>query len=116
MISDGAAVTSRLSEPELASALARRYREGRLTVLERDRLMEAMERDVASLHVVEISAEVSALACRLLLHHKLRAGDALHLASALVVAGRLDLRLRFVAFDENLNEAAEREGLEVPTL
>lgn len=50
--------------------------------------MNLMERDIASLNVVEISAEVSALACRLLMKHKLPAGDALHLASALLVNSR----------------------------
>jgi predicted nucleic acid-binding protein len=116
LISEGISITSRLSAPEIASALARRHREGDLKTTDRDRLMNLMERDIASLNVVEISAEVSALACRLLMKHKLPAGDALHLASALLVTGRADVGCQFIAFDANLNDAAKQEGLEVLTL
>ena len=111
---DGIAATGRLSEPEMASALARRQREGSFALAERNRLLEAMQQDMASLYVVEISPEVSALACRLLMRHKLRAGDSLHLASALILAERSSLKVQFVGFDEDLNEAARQEGLEFP--
>ena len=111
---DGIAATGRLSEHEMASALARRQREGSFALAERNRLLEAMQQDMASLYVVEISPEVSALACRLLMRHKLRAGDSLHLASALILAERSSLKVQFVGFDEDLNEAARQEGLEFP--
>jgi predicted nucleic acid-binding protein len=113
LLSDGFSVTGRLSEPEIASALTRRHRESALTIEERDQLMRVMQRDLASLYVVEISPEVSALACSLLMRHKLRAGDAIHLASALFLASKSDLKVQFVAFDETLNEAAKKEGLEI---
>jgi predicted nucleic acid-binding protein len=116
LISDETAITGRLSEPEVASALARRHREGKLSLTERDRLLEAMQQDMASLYVAEISPEVSSLACRLLMRHKLRAGDSLHLASALILASRTNLTVQFVGFDEALNEAARQEGLELPVL
>jgi len=114
LLSDGIAVTCRLSESEIASALARRQREGNLSVAARDRLVEIMQKDMASLYVVEVTAEVSALACRLLRSHKLRAADALHLASALTVAVRPDLKVQFVSFDQAQNEAAGREGFDLP--
>jgi predicted nucleic acid-binding protein len=114
LLSDGVAVTCRLSEAEIASALARRQREGVLSAALRDRLLSSMQRDLASLYVVEVSPEVSALACRLLMRHKLRASDALHLASALVLSGRAGLTVQFVCYDQALNEAALKEGLELP--
>lgn len=114
LLSDGIAVTCRQSEAEIASALARRRREGVLTAAVRDRLLASMQRDMASLYVVEVSPEVSAHACRLLMRHKLRAGDALHLASALVLLGRSDITVQFVAYDQALNEAALKEGFELP--
>jgi len=113
LLLDGIAVTSRLSESEIASALARRQREGDLTLKERDQLLTIMRRDLASLYVVEISPDLSGLACDLLMRHQLPAGDAFHLASALVLKTRFDLKVRFIAFDETLNGAATREGLEI---
>jgi hypothetical protein len=50
------------------------------------------------------------------MRHKLRAGDSLHLASALILASRTNLTVQFVGFDEDLNEAARQEGLELPVL
>ena len=114
LLSDGIAVTCRLSESEIASALARRQREGSLSKAARDRLLEVMRKDMASLYVVEDSSEVSGLACALLMRHKLRAADALHLASALMLAGWSGLRVQFVGYDQAQNEAAGREGLDRP--
>ena len=116
LLAESTAVTGRLSESELASALARRHREGSLTLTDRDRLLDIMLRDMDSLYVVEISSEVSELACRLLMQHRLRAGDALHLASALTLAARTNLNVQFVAFDAALNEAAKKERLEIPVI
>ena len=115
LLSGGIALTSRLSQPEIASALARRYRDGDLTIRECSRSLKAVQQDMASLYVVEISPELSAFACRLLLRHKLRASDSLHLASALLPSSRANLKVQFVGFDCNLNEAAKQEGLQVPT-
>lgn len=108
------AVTCRLTEAEIASALARRRREGVLTEAVRDRLLAYMRRDMASLYVVELSPEVSDIACHLLMRHMLRAGDALQLASALAISGRSGHKVQFVAFDQALNEAALKEGFELP--
>ncbi len=116
LISSEISATSRLTASEIASALARRTREGVLKTSERDRLMKVMARDMLSLYVVEISADVSELACDLLMNHKLRSADALHLASSLLIRNRAEVDCQFIAFDANLNGAAELEGLEVPNL
>jgi len=113
LLLQGLSTTSRISEAELASALARRHREGRLAKEQRDLLLSAMERDMGSLYVIEVLPEVSSLACRLLVNHSLRAADALHLASALMLAKRAEQGVMFVAFDKHLNEAAGLEELEV---
>ncbi len=115
LLSEGITVTSRLTESEIASALARRQREGALPVSARDRILLNMQKDMASLYVVEVTSEVSALACRLLMRHKLRAADALHLSSALSLAGRSGLEIQFVSFDQAQNEAAAREGFTLAT-
>jgi hypothetical protein len=108
------AMSERL-EPAIP-ALARRQREGDFTAATRDRLLASMQRDIASFCVAELSSEVSVLACRLLMCNKLRASDALHLASALILSSRSELTVQFVAFDQALNQAACREGFELPLL
>lgn len=107
----GPVFTSRLSAAEIASALARRHREGHLKKADRDRLVKAMEDDMTSFYLVEVSPEVSALACRLLMNHRLRAADALHLASAVLLGRRTGSGCQFIAFDDTLNAAAQQEGL-----
>ncbi len=49
----------------------------------------------------------------LLKRHPLRAADALQLASCLELEKQLRLPVLFVAYDQRLNEAATKEGLEI---
>ena len=104
---------SRLSEVELASALIRRAREGAFTVEERDRALASLENDFAALIVVEFTQEITAEARELLLRHRLRAGDAVQLASCLYLQRELREPLPFVAFDNRLTDAAKHQGLTV---
>ncbi len=105
--------TSRLSEVEVASALARRARERAFSIRERDRALVALEDDFASLHVVELVPEVSAMARTLLVRRSLRASDAIQLASCLFLQREVGLPVPFVAFDERLRQAAVAEDLPV---
>ncbi|MBI3973011.1 MAG: type II toxin-antitoxin system VapC family toxin [Chloroflexi bacterium] len=109
---------ARLASAEFASALARKVREGRLTVPQRDRhwrLFRGHWR--AQYHVVGLSDQVFTLAEQLLFRHRLRAGDALHLAAALIV-GRASpaLSVQFWTADKQQAAAAQREGLLVTLL
>jgi len=105
--------SSRLSEVEVASALIRRAREGAFTQEERDRALASLESDFASLILVECTPEIIAGARALLLRHRLRAGDAVQLASCLYLQRELGQPVPFVAFDERLTDAASDEGLTV---
>ena len=105
--------TSRFSPVEIASALARRCREGRLDDALRHRLLRCLEEDLESFYLVELVPEVVRTACDLLDRNRLRAADALQLSSSLVLQRRLRSPVLFVAFDRGLNAAATREGLEV---
>ncbi len=107
----GVHITSRLTEVEIVSALARRSRMGELPAGERNRLLEVLEADLESLRVVEIVPPVVALARRLLLSHPLRAADAVHLASALLVAEETRQPVSFACFDDRLALVAGAEGL-----
>lgn len=108
---DAPACTSRLTEVEVASALARRTREGVLEPEERDRLLADLERDTGEMLLVELSPDITRAARRILLRHALRASDAIHIASCLALRAELEADLPFVAFDAWLQAAARAEGL-----
>lgn len=106
-------VTSRLSAVEIASALARRAREGAFSEAARDRAVAAVNADLASILVVELTAAIVARAQALVRRHELRAGDAIQLASCLYIQEALGEETSFVAFDDRLANAARLEGLAV---
>lgn len=108
-----AGAASRLSEVEIASALVRRAREGAFTVEERDRALASLADDFATLIIVEFTPEITVDARALLLRHRLRAGDAVQLASCLYLQREMSQPLPFVAFDYRLAEAAHHEGLTI---
>jgi predicted nucleic acid-binding protein len=105
--------TSRLSEVEIASALARRCRDGSVSVDERDQALAQLRDDIGSMNVVELSPDIAALAASLLLRHPLRASDAIQLASCLHVARQLETVPEFVVDDAGLGAAARNEGVRV---
>jgi predicted nucleic acid-binding protein len=101
------------SRIECISAMARRRREGVLST-EADRkarkILSALSEAWSEIQPTEIVRE---RAERLLMVHPLRAADALQLASALVWAEESPKGLEFVCLDQNLCEAASREGFTV---
>lgn len=113
LLTGSAVATSRLSEVEVASALARRCREGTLSLPERDRTLGALAIDIASLYVVEIGPEVARASVALLSRHALRTGDAIQLASCLFLRLETGDQIQLVAADTRLSEAARAEGVPV---
>ena len=93
--------TSRLSEVEIASALARLAREGSMSVADRDRALQQLTEDFQSFWVVEVTREVVALARTLLVGHPLRAGDSLQLASCQYLRREFSENIPMVVFDED---------------
>jgi uncharacterized protein len=110
-LASGTAATSRLSEVEVPSALIRRWREGSFGVAARDRALATFVEDLEALAIVEIAPPVTARARRLLERHALRAADALHLASCLLLRDTTGGPVAFAAFDDRLSQAARAEGL-----
>jgi predicted nucleic acid-binding protein len=108
--------------PELASALARRVREGALTTQQRNTLFQAFGRDARAFTVVEPNQAIAQHAATLLLTAplpvRLRTLDALHVASAQLAFARARRRGvatgSFVTADRALLDAASWAGL--PTL
>jgi predicted nucleic acid-binding protein len=112
----GRIATSRLSTIEVASALARRAREGAFTAAERDRALNRLNADLAAWILVELDAALAGAAQRLLVRHSLRSGDAIQLASCLYLQHETGERIPFAAFDERLTAAARAEGLTLLSL
>ena len=107
----GRVATSRLSAIEVASALARREREGAFTAAERDRALKRLNADLAAWILLELTAELTADAQMLLIRHGLRSGDAVQLASCLYLQREIGERISFAVFDDRLATAARAEGL-----
>ncbi len=100
---------------EYMSALARLERAGVLSPAElsdHHRHLEGLARVWVE---IQPGPVLRRLAQRLLRTHPIRAADALQLAAALTAAQGDPGTLGFVCFDSRLNQAAEREGLEVLT-
>lgn len=116
LLDDGVAATARYTEIEILSALARRRREGQVEASDHARIAAKMREDMEALVLVELGAEVVDEASRLLDRHPLRAGDALQIASCIVLQRRAELPVSFVAFDQRCNDAARAEALRIDSM
>jgi predicted nucleic acid-binding protein len=105
--------TSRVAYPEARAAFARRHREGVITRTALASTVAALDRDLARLVIVELSAKVAKRAGDLTERRRLRGFDAIHLASALEVEDLTGETPRFHCFDDRLRAAAAAEGLAV---
>jgi uncharacterized protein len=101
------------TEVECASAIARAEHDDLLTG---DGIIEAFRRldDLREVwREVEALSDVRQHARRLLRVHRLRAADAIQLASAILAAQHQPASLPVVTLDDRLESAARREGFEV---
>lgn len=113
---DPVLVTWAWSRVELAGAVERRARQGRLSRQERRSCLDRFAALAASWdEVIDLHA-VRARALALLARHPLRAADAGQLGAALLVAEDDPSSLTFVCLDQRLADAADREGLRVLSL
>ena len=102
--------TARISHPEARAALAAARRAGRLAADDHMRAKRDIDRAIASLRIVELGAGLARAAGDVAERFDLRAYDAVHLASALVVD---DGSTVVVTWDRALASAASRAGLGV---
>ena len=98
---------------EIASAVARREREGLLTADEVAAALAGARVLADGWHEIVPSDAVRRTAERLLRTHPLHAADALQLAAALIAADHDPASLELVCIDERLKGAARREGFTV---
>lgn len=105
-----ALVTSRIADAEARSVLASAERIGRIDAAPAAQARDRWAELWPGLAKVEASAQVMERAGELVDRRPLRAGDAIHLASALLLADAAPL---FVAWDRRLAAAGRAEGLTV---
>jgi uncharacterized protein len=110
----GLVATSRVAYPEARAALARRKREGAITSPGLKRVVGDLDRDMASLVIVELTEAVARAAGQLAERRGLRGFDAIHLASAIELGRLLEIPPSFAAADARLMSAAAAEGLAAP--
>jgi predicted nucleic acid-binding protein len=111
LLASGLPATSRYSAVEIASALARRAREGAISGEDTERALRALREDLTAMLVVELTPEVVTRAQSLLQRHSLRAGDAVQLASCLHLRNELEEPITLVVFDDRLAAAARKEKM-----
>lgn len=101
---------SRLAYPEARAALSRAERRGRFGAARHRTAKRALEEIWARIDVVELSNPVARSAGEVAEAFGIRAGDAVHLSSALLLA---DDDLLLATWDRDLGRAARQAGLEV---
>lgn len=75
--------------------------------------LKALSVDLSRIPVIAIASPVAGRARDLVARHPLRAGDAIHLASCLLLQDTTGEAVELVAFDRRLRAAAQIEGLSV---
>lgn len=109
----GGIVTWGVSAVEIASAIERRTREGKLTDAERAAARTALSELAAAWTEISALGPVRERAMRLVATHGLRAADAMQLGAALVASMDRSVGHEFVCADGRLRDAAAREGFHV---
>lgn len=105
--------TSAIAYVEARAAFARRQREGCFSKAVLSRITRDLDRDWERYMLVRVTDPVIRRAATIAEVRKLRAYDALHLASARTVNDRLSDTVVFASWDVGLNAAAADEGIEV---
>jgi predicted nucleic acid-binding protein len=104
--------TSALAYVEARAAFARRRHEGGLSASEHRRIARDLDRDWPRYLTLEVVTSLIREAARLAEAHRLRAYDAIHLASATSMQREIGRAVVFASWDAALEGAARRERLE----
>lgn len=106
-------LSSVITPVETVSAVCRRHRAGELSLTDFDAILARLRTDRAHWELVELSLPIRQRAEQLLQQTALRALDALHIASALIVQEDSGTALPFVTANERQRTAAAGAGLRV---
>jgi predicted nucleic acid-binding protein len=105
--------TSEIAYVELRSALARRYRDGSLERAAYRRTLRDVEADWPQLFLIAVSSQVVHDAGDIAERYRLRAYDAIHLASSLLLQSGSAEPVTFACWDKALEISATAAKLQV---
>ena len=105
--------TSIIAYVETRAAFARRQREKSISLPDCKRVIRYFERDWDRYLALEATGSLVRRAGKLAEVHKLRAYDAIHLASASIFREKIEDTVSFASWDFQLQAAALREGLDL---
>lgn len=103
--------TSAIAYVEARAAFARRRQTGELPPQDYRRIVKDLDSDWGNYLRIEVTEPLIREAARLAERHRLRAYDAIHLASAADLRSRLVEPVVFATWDVDLERSARREGL-----
>ncbi|MBI4560441.1 MAG: type II toxin-antitoxin system VapC family toxin [Candidatus Rokubacteria bacterium] len=109
----GLIATSAIAYVEARAAFVRRRHEGGLSAGEYRRVIRDLDADWARYLVVEVTGSLIREAARLAEAHRLRAYDAVYLACAAAVHGRLAEPVVLASWDLDLESVARKERFEL---
>jgi uncharacterized protein len=104
--------TSSVAYAETMATLYRKKKEAGLSQKVTQNLTHGFQQDWGGFVRVEVTDDLNEYIDTVVKNHYLRGFDAIHLASAVVIHERLPHNFFFACFDQKLNQAARREGLQ----
>ena len=110
---DDLITTSKLSYPEILSALMRKVRAGEIERKTFNGIVDMFDRDWDHVLVLDFHNDLLQIVKMLIGKHPLKAADAIHLSSALWLKASSKAEVTFVASDSSLLKAAGAEKLHV---
>lgn len=103
--------TCEITYVEVRAALARRHREGALRPTDHRRVLRDLRADWPHFFLIAVTSQLIEKAGDVAERHRLRAYDAVHLASGLALHARMGEPVTFACWDRSLTQAAARAGL-----
>ena len=110
---DDLIATSKLSYPEILSALMRKVRAGEIERKTFNGIVDMFDKDWDHVLVLDFHNDLLQIVKMLIGKHPLKAADAIHLSSALWLKASSKAEVTFVASDSSLLKAARAEKLQV---
>jgi predicted nucleic acid-binding protein len=113
LATNGLITTSKLTYPEMLSALMRKVRAGEIERKTFNGIVDKFDKDWDHILVLDFHNDLLPIVKILIEKHPLKAADAIHLSSALWLKLSSKVDVTFVASDSNLLKAAAAEKLQV---
>jgi len=110
---NGLVATSKLTYPEILSALMRKVRAGEIERKTFNGIINVFDKDWEHVLVLDFHNDLLQVLKMLIEKHPLNAADAIHLSSALWLKLSSKMDVTFIASDSNLLKAARAEKLQV---